>query len=87
MKIRFKVERDITGCDPDELWRRLSDISSIPKYWQGHRSVKILEQKGSSYRVEVQYAFPSLAKGNVGESMIEVERRTGRSFLTTTRAQ
>ena len=74
MKIRFRVERDIGGRDPGELWTKLSDVASIPRYWHGHREVKVLESEGSKHRVQIVYAFPSLGKGNVGESIIEVDR-------------
>ncbi len=74
MRIYFKVERDIDGHDPNELWTKLSDVSSIPNYWHGHREVKVLEMHDNKYRVEIVYAFPSVGKGNVGESIIETDQ-------------
>lgn len=69
------VERGIKGCDVDELWKKLSDVQSIPKYWHGHREVTVLEKDKNKYKVQIMYAFPSLGNGNVGKSIIEVDDR------------
>ncbi len=74
MKIFFKVERNINGYDLDELWNMLSDVGAIPKYWHGHREIKVLENNGNRYKVKIRYAFPSLGNGNVGESIIEIDQ-------------
>ncbi|MFP3262210.1 MAG: SRPBCC family protein [Nitrososphaeria archaeon] len=75
MNVRFKIERNITGYDVDELWKKLSDIESIPEFWHGHREVKVLERNGNVYKVQIRYAFPSFGNGNLGESIIEVDEK------------
>jgi ribosome-associated toxin RatA of RatAB toxin-antitoxin module len=75
VNIRFKVERSITCYDVDDLWKKLSDIKSIPEFWHGHREVKVLEKNGNKYKVQIRYAFPSFDNGNLGESIIEVDEK------------
>jgi len=75
VNVRFKIERNITGYDVDELWKKLSDIESIPEFWHGHREVKVLERNGNVYKVQIRYAFPSFGNGNLGESIIEVDEK------------
>lgn len=72
-RISFTVERNIGNVSVDELWRRLSDVQSIPKYWHGHREVNVLERDGNSYHVTIKYAFPSIFGGNMGKSIITVD--------------
>ncbi|MGC8558826.1 MAG: hypothetical protein ACP5NC_07565 [Nitrososphaeria archaeon] len=66
-KISFTVERDIGDADVKELWRKLRDVQSIPKYWHGHREVNVLLKDEMGYHVTIKYAFPSIFGGNMGK--------------------
>jgi len=74
-RVSFVAERDIGEASVDELWRRLSDVESIPKYWHGHREVNVLQKDGNIYHVTIRYAFPSIFGSNIGKSTVLVDEK------------
>ncbi|ACB39162.1 SRPBCC family protein [Pyrobaculum neutrophilum] len=72
MAVRFKVERKTES--PDSAWAKMSDVENMPRYWGGHREVKILERRGSLLLAQVRFAFP----GPLNKAMAEVYIDGGR---------
>ena len=46
------------SVDPGEAWARLSDVSTMPRYWRGYREVEVVERSGDSALIKVIFAFP-----------------------------
>ncbi|MGC8570056.1 SRPBCC family protein [Caldivirga sp.] len=66
--IQFKVTRRI-NVPRDTLWSIISRIEEYPKYWHGHREVKIVGNSGGKLLVNVKFAF----KGPLNHGMAYVE--------------
>ncbi len=74
MSIRFSLDKEVSS--PDCAWKVVSDVQSMPKYWKGHREVKILNSDANRFRISITFAFPG--PGNTGEAevvVLETERR------------
>ncbi|HUI00652.1 MAG TPA: SRPBCC family protein [Nitrososphaerales archaeon] len=59
--------------DPEDVWRRMSDVEKIPEYWHGTRSLEVVarEKDGNGMervRVRTRFAF-----GGSGEATITVD--------------
>jgi len=59
--------------DPAEVWKRVSSIEEIPKYWHGTRSLLVVGEGDGVTRVKVKFAF-----GGSGDADISIDenRRT-----------
>ncbi|WP_188602709.1 SRPBCC family protein [Vulcanisaeta souniana] len=68
--IEFTVSREIDPGDLERVWRALSDISSMPRYWRGHREIEILNADNNTYIARIRFAFPG--PSNRGLARIEV---------------
>ena len=76
LSIKFTVSREVDPGSVDGVWRALSDVEAMPRYWRGHREVRVLSRDGNTYMVKIRFAFPG--PGNSGIARIEVheEERT-----------
>jgi ribosome-associated toxin RatA of RatAB toxin-antitoxin module len=54
--MRFREELSLTA-DEDAVWKRVSDVTSIPSYWHGTKSLEIIGTRGSEISAQVQFAF------------------------------
>lgn len=76
----FTVREKIIG-DPSEVLRRVKDVNSIPLYWHGIKSLKVLSGKEGIYEVKVKFAFPGSseyrARVTVREDGITIEYLEG----------
>jgi ribosome-associated toxin RatA of RatAB toxin-antitoxin module len=51
---------------PDDVWKRASDVESIPLFWHGTKSIQVVENKPSgSLDVAVRFAFGGAGKADV----------------------
>ena len=57
----FKLEKEFKA-NPEKIWKIISDISSIPKYWHGHKEIKIIKKDEKYIEAYVNFVFPSTAK-------------------------
>jgi len=76
VSIRFRAERGVSN--PEAVWRRLASVADMPRYWGGHRAVRVLGRRGSAYLVEVVFAFPGPFNRGVAE--VEVDE-VGRAVV------
>ncbi|MGC8568956.1 MAG: hypothetical protein ACP5LW_03005 [Nitrososphaeria archaeon] len=83
MRISFRIERGFREGQEEEIWKRLSDVGSIPRYWRGHRDLRVIAKSGSLYVAWVKYAFPAVGRGNEGHAVIEVDDRSRRLRITS----
>lgn len=60
--LRFRTDGDV-------LWRRVSDIASIPNHWHGTKSITITGQQGGGVLARVEFAF-----GGSGEVRIVADQ-------------
>ena len=76
LSIKFTVSKEVDPERVYDAWRILSDVEAIPRYWRGHREVRVLNRVGNTYMVKIRFAFPG--PGNSGIARIEVreEERT-----------
>jgi uncharacterized protein YndB with AHSA1/START domain len=68
--MRF-VERREFGGDPSEVWRRLSNLETIPTYWHGTRGFTA-KKIGGKITADVVFAFGG--KGRAEVTLDEGER-------------
>ncbi|MGC8572772.1 MAG: hypothetical protein C0171_04360 [Caldisphaera sp.] len=57
----FKLEKEFKG-DEEKVWKIISNIPDIPKYWHGHREINIVKNDKKSIEALVKFVFPSVAK-------------------------
>nr|WP_292000369.1 SRPBCC family protein [Caldivirga sp.] len=57
MMIRLTIEMN-ANASPEAIWRIISNVQNMPKYWYLHRDVKVLEKAGSYLRVLINLALP-----------------------------
>ena len=62
--MRFQESMKLEG-NAEEVWKRVSAIRDIPKYWHGTRSLEIVRENGGAVRAKVKFAF-----GGSGEADI-----------------
>lgn len=43
--------------DPEVVWGRLSDVESIPQYWHGTKSLRVLERMDGKVVAQTKFAF------------------------------
>lgn len=55
--IRLTIEVN-ANASPEIIWRIISNVQNMPKYWYLHRDVKVLEKAGSYLRVLINLALP-----------------------------
>ncbi|WP_367173676.1 SRPBCC family protein [Caldivirga sp.] len=55
--IRLTIEMN-ANASPEAIWRIISNVQNMPKYWYLHRDVKVLEKAGSYLRVLINLALP-----------------------------
>jgi len=66
------VESLVLIDGPDEVWKRVSDVEAIPKYWHGTSSIQITERKNSGVlSIVVGFAF-----GGKGRAEVSVDDQT-----------
>lgn len=70
--MQFRESAKLEGSATD-VWKRVSTIQDIPKYWHGTRSLEVAGSDGGVVRVKVKFAF-----GGSGEAAISIneEKRT-----------
>ena len=70
--MRFEETMRFEG-DAAEIWKRVSAIGEIPKYWHGTRSLLVVGEDRGIAHVKVKFAF-----GGSGEADISIDesRRT-----------
>ncbi|MDG6898982.1 MAG: hypothetical protein JRN12_02440 [Nitrososphaerota archaeon] len=62
--MRFEETRKFEA-DPAEIWRKVSAIKEIPKYWYGTRTIEVLNEERNATHVRMKFAF-----GGSGEASI-----------------
>ncbi|ABW02391.1 SRPBCC family protein [Caldivirga maquilingensis] len=55
--IRLTIEMN-ANAPPEAIWRIISNVQNMPRYWYLHRDVKVLEKAGSYLRVLINLALP-----------------------------
>lgn len=75
--INFKVSRPLCGASAEKVWKRVRDVRSMPKYWRGHREVKVERDEGESVFIRIRFAFPGplnkgLAKVSINDKRMEL---------------
>jgi len=69
------------GGDAAEVWRRVSAIKEIPRYWHGMRSLIVVGEDDGVVRVKVKFAFggsgvADITVDDVGRTMT-IDYRSG----------
>jgi Polyketide cyclase / dehydrase and lipid transport len=64
--MKFVERRQFSG-DPGEVWARVRDVDSIPKYWHGTRELKVTS-RGERTLADVVFGF-----GGKGKEEISVD--------------
>ncbi|ABW01888.1 type II toxin-antitoxin system RatA family toxin [Caldivirga maquilingensis] len=54
--IQFTVSKR-TSIPKDTLWSLVSRVEDYPKYWHGHREVKVIGSSGGKLLVNIRFAF------------------------------
>ena len=70
--MQFRESMRLEGS-ATEVWKKVSAIGDIPKYWHGARSLDIIGDDGGVIRARIRFAF-----GGSGEAEIhtDLEQRT-----------
>lgn len=54
--VLIEASLDFQG-DPEAVWGRLSDVETIPEYWNGTKSLKVLERQDGKVVADAKFAF------------------------------
>jgi len=71
--VKFRVERRVG--DAEAVWRRLSRLEDMPKYWGGHRRVEVLGVSSGTYSLRITFAFPGPLNVGYAEAAVDEARR------------
>ncbi len=71
--VKFRVERRVG--DAEAVWRRLSRLEDMPKYWRGHRRVEVLGVNSGRYSLRITFAFPGPLNVGYAEAAVDEARR------------
>ncbi len=71
--IKFRVERRVD--DVEAVWRRLSRLEDMPKYWGGHKRVEVLGVNSGVYSLRIKFAFPGPMNEGYAEAVVDEARR------------
>ncbi len=74
--IRFRVEVPLDRSASRAAWALLSDIKGMPRFWGGHREVRVVENKTDGVMVAIRFAFPG--PGNRGMALVSVDNASAR---------
>lgn len=69
--IEFEVSRQLRRGQSDAVWVLVKDVSSMSRYWGGHREVVVLGSEGRKVTFRVRFAFPG--PNNVGLAQAELD--------------
>ncbi len=72
--MRFEETKKLEG-DASEVWRRVSAISEIPKYWHGTRTLEVVGEDEGVAHAKIKFAF-----GGSGEA--DISRDDAKRLLT-----
>ncbi|MDG6928864.1 MAG: SRPBCC family protein [Nitrososphaerota archaeon] len=62
--MHFEETLDFEG-DPEEVWRRASNVAEIPRYWHGTRSIEAVGAEGGKVHVKVEFAFGGRGEADI----------------------
>jgi hypothetical protein len=71
--VKFRIERRVG--DAEAVWRRLSRLEDMPKYWGGHRRVEVLGVSSGTYSLKITFAFPGPLNVGYAEATVDEARR------------
>ena len=57
----IEASLDFQG-DPEAVWGRLSDVETIPEYWHGTKSLRVIEREGGKVIADARFAFGGSGK-------------------------
>ena len=76
LSIKFAVSKEVDLGSADKVWRVLSDVEAMPRYWRGHREVRVLSRDGNTYMVRIKFAFPGPGNGGIARIEVHEKERT-----------
>jgi len=80
--MKFQVTRRINAPD-EELWRIISDVEGIPKYWHGTKKLRVTGKAENIIYADVQFAFPGpFNKGKVRIMINEADKEVIMEYLS-----
>jgi uncharacterized protein YndB with AHSA1/START domain len=75
--MQLNIDRECSAS-ADEVWRLVSQVENLPKYWHGTRELKVVK-KGSEYNGEVKFAFGG--RGRIKVKLDESKRKVIIEYL------
>jgi hypothetical protein len=73
--VRFEESLDFEG-DSDSVWRRVSSVRDIPRYWHGTKELRVNSIKDRRVEAEVRFAF-----GGSGAAQIDSDEGARRLII------
>jgi hypothetical protein len=77
--LEFTVKQTFRNELGDKVWKILSKVEDMPKYWRGHREIVVVGNDGSNYIVKIRFAFPG--PNNTGMARILVNDENKRVII------
>jgi len=79
--MKFQVTRRIDASD-EELWRIISNVEDIPKYWHGTKKLKVTSKAENTIYADVQFAFPGpFNKGKVKITVNDADKEVRMEYI------
>ncbi|MFB6469999.1 MAG: SRPBCC family protein [Vulcanisaeta sp. AZ3] len=76
LTIEFTITREVSTEAQGEVWKILSNIEGMPRYWRGHREVNIVSKDGNNYLARIRFAFPGpMNRGIAKITVDELEKQ------------
>ncbi|MCG2893005.1 MAG: hypothetical protein L7H00_05665 [Vulcanisaeta sp.] len=73
--LEFTVKQTFRNELGDKVWKILSKVEDMPKYWRGHREIIVVGDDGSNYIVKIRFAFPGLNNTGMARILVDDENK------------
>ena len=78
--MKFEETKEFEG-DAAEVWRRVSAVTEIPKYWRGTRTLEVTGESRGAVHVKIRFAFGGSGEADIftdeTERVLTVEYTSG----------
>ena len=64
--MRFEETKKLEA-NPAEVWKRVSALNEIPKYWHGTRTLEAVGEDGAAVHVKMKFAFGGSGEADISK--------------------
>ncbi|MGC9071275.1 MAG: SRPBCC family protein [Acidilobus sp.] len=74
--MEFELRRPLSGPGEESVWPLVRDVSAIPRFWRGHREVRVVSSNGPDHELYIRFAFPGPGDRGVARAHVDDNTRS-----------